>query len=79
MSHTHRTDEDRALRAQLELHLHRQPITGRLRSDQGAEEPFVGWLGFVEALKRLNDATTAREEESPAAGPRASPRDAGDG
>jgi hypothetical protein len=56
-----RTDEDRALRVQLELHLDRQPITGRLRREPGDEEPFVGWLGFVGALKRLNDAATAEE------------------
>jgi hypothetical protein len=48
-------DEDPVLRVQLELHLDRQPISGRLRLERGAEEPFVGWLGFVDALKRLNE------------------------
>ena len=48
-------DEDRVPRVQLELHLDRQPISGRLRPERGAEEPFVGWLGFVDALKRLNE------------------------
>jgi hypothetical protein len=47
--------EDRLLSARLELHLERQPISGRLRTDGGAEERFVGWLGFVDALKRLHD------------------------
>ena len=37
------------------LHLDRQPISGALRPERGAEEPFVGWLGFVDALKRLNE------------------------
>ena len=23
--------------------------------DRGAEEPFVGWLGFVDVLKKLNE------------------------
>jgi hypothetical protein len=38
---------------QLELWLDRQPISGRLRTERGADEQFVGWLGFVDALKRL--------------------------
>ena len=37
---------------QLDVHLDRQPVTGRLRSPYGADERFVGWLGFVDALKR---------------------------
>lgn len=41
------------LRLQLELNLDREPISGRLRSRRGAEERFVGWLGFVDALRRL--------------------------
>jgi hypothetical protein len=50
-----RADEEGVLRVQLELHLNRQPISGRLRSGRGAEEPFVGWLGFIDALKRLQE------------------------
>jgi uncharacterized protein YbjT (DUF2867 family) len=50
-----RADEDRPLRAQLELYLEREPISGRLRPERGADEEFVGWLGFVDALKRLHD------------------------
>jgi hypothetical protein len=61
MDDNDRTGEDRALHVQLELHLDRQPVTGRLRPERGAAEPFVGWLGFVETLKRLNDAATAEE------------------
>jgi hypothetical protein len=53
-------DEDRVLRVQLELDLDRQPISGTLRPDRGAEEPFVGWLGFVDALKRLKERTEQR-------------------
>jgi hypothetical protein len=61
-----RTDKDRVLRVQLELDLDNQPVTGLLRSDRGADEAFVGWLGFVDALKRLHEpgdaASTDREE-----------------
>jgi hypothetical protein len=35
------------------MQLDRQPIAGRLRTDRGAEERFVGWLGFVAAPERL--------------------------
>ncbi len=48
------TDQDRTLRVQLELNLDRQPISGRLRTERGEDERFEGWLGFVEALERLN-------------------------
>jgi hypothetical protein len=50
-----RADKDRPLRVQLELHMEREPITGRLRPERGGDEEFVGWLGFVDALKRLYD------------------------
>jgi hypothetical protein len=46
-------EEVNVLRLQLELHLDREPISGRLRTRSGAEERFVGWLGFVDALRRL--------------------------
>jgi hypothetical protein len=52
-------DEDGVLRVQLELHLNRQPISGKLRSRWGAEERFVGWLGFIDALKRLQEQDDA--------------------
>jgi hypothetical protein len=52
-----RDEEDRALRVQLDVHLDRRPITGRLRTPHGVEEPFVGWLGFVDALKRLQETS----------------------
>jgi hypothetical protein len=63
MDDSDRTGEDRALRVQLELHLNRQPIDGRLRPEGGEEEAFVGWLGFADALKRLHDAATSEQEE----------------
>ena len=47
-----------ALSVQLDVHLDRQPVTGRLRTRHGANERFVGWLGFVEALKRAKQAST---------------------
>jgi hypothetical protein len=59
MVHDDRTDPDRALTLQLELHLDHEPVCGRLRTEGGAEESFVGWLGFLEKLRRLNDAEEA--------------------
>jgi hypothetical protein len=50
-----RSDEDRVLSVRLDVYLDRQPISGRLRGQRGVEEQFVGWLGFVDALKRLHD------------------------
>jgi hypothetical protein len=49
------------LRLQLELCLDREPIRGRLRTRWGAEEQFVGWLGFVDALRRVQQ----RDEGEP--------------
>ena len=61
------SEEANVLRLQLELHLDREPISGRLRTRWGAEEPFVGWLGFVDALRRL------QQEDEGAADPTAEP------
>ena len=55
-----RNDEDGALSVRLDVHLDRQPVTGRLRTARGADERFVGWLGFVDALKRAHEASTER-------------------
>ena len=63
------SEEAEVLRLQLELHLDREPITGRLRTRWGAEERFVGWLGFVDALGRLQQ----RDED--AANPALEPPD----
>ena len=57
------THEALGLRVQLELHLDRQPVSGRLRTEAGAVEAFVGWLGFVDALKRLQDDPSDRREQ----------------
>jgi hypothetical protein len=47
---------DRTLRLRLDVLLDRQPIAGRLRTDDGThEEPFEGWLGFADALRSLRD------------------------
>jgi hypothetical protein len=62
MDDNDRTGRDRYLRMQLELRLDRQPIDGRIRPEEGEEEAFVGWLGFVEALTRLHGAVTTEEE-----------------
>jgi hypothetical protein len=48
-------DEGRVLSVHLDLHLERTPISGCLRTAQGAEVRFVGWLGFVDALQRLQE------------------------
>lgn len=54
-----RHDEDRALSVHLDLCLDRQPVSGRLRTQHGDDERFVGWLGFVDALQRLHASATA--------------------
>ena len=48
-------DQNYPLRVQLDLDLDRQPISGRLRTQWGADERFEGWLGFVDALRRLQE------------------------
>jgi hypothetical protein len=50
-------DENGLLSVQLDVRLDRRPITGRLRTAHGAEERFVSWLGFVDALKRVQEAS----------------------
>ena len=62
-----RPDENPALSVRLDLHLDRQPISGRLRTEQGADEWFVGWVGFVDALKRLHERERRRQTR-PASG-----------
>jgi hypothetical protein len=57
-------DEERTLRLRLEVQLDRQPIGGRLRTDSGTEETFVGWLGFVDALRRLHDLQSPEADDS---------------
>jgi hypothetical protein len=46
--------EEGTLRLQLDVRLDRDPISGALRTQEGAEERFVGWLEFVGALDRLH-------------------------
>ena len=53
------------LRLDLELNLDREPISGRLRTRRGAEEPFVGWLGFVDALRRLQQQDEGAADPTP--------------
>jgi hypothetical protein len=57
------------LRLQLELDLDREPISGRLRTKRGGDERFVGWIGFIDALKRLQERGDA------SAGPSGDPPD----
>jgi hypothetical protein len=61
-------DEDDMLRVQLDVHLDRQPVQGRLRTEAGSETGFVGWLDFVGALERLRDIESppsARAHDEP--------------
>jgi hypothetical protein len=53
----------RELTVQLQLELGREPVRGLLRMADGSEERFVGWLGFVDALKRLCEADLAPGSE----------------
>jgi hypothetical protein len=46
------------LRVQLELRLDGRPVSGALRTEEGAEERFVGWIEFVGALDRLHRRQT---------------------
>jgi hypothetical protein len=59
------TGADRVMSVWLDLHLDRQPVSGRLRAEHGAEERFVGWLGFVDALRRLRDSTCPSDADWP--------------
>ncbi len=49
------SDEEYALSVRLDLDLDRRPISGRLRTEQGIERRFVGWLGFIEALRSVHE------------------------
>jgi hypothetical protein len=62
-----RSGEEHTLSVRLDLHLAGQRVSGRLRTDGGAEERFVGWLGFVDALKRLHQLEVDRETREPSA------------
>jgi hypothetical protein len=48
-------DNPGPLRVRLELDLDHEPVRGLLRPERGPDQAFVGWLGFVDALKRLQD------------------------
>ena len=58
-------DDERALRVLLDVHLDRQPVSGRLRTPGGGDEPFVGWLGFVEALAPSTTSRPAPDHPRP--------------
>jgi hypothetical protein len=64
-------DADHTLSVRLEIQLDRQPIRGHVRTDTGAEETFVGWLGFVDALQRLQ--LRLRQQDPNRAGERGKP------
>jgi hypothetical protein len=55
MDHESAADEEDVLSVRLDVVFGRQPVQGRLRTPTGAEEPFVGWVGFVDALPRLHE------------------------
>jgi hypothetical protein len=46
-------DHETALSCQLDVNLDRRPVTGRIRTPDGADERFVGWLDFIDAMKRV--------------------------
>jgi hypothetical protein len=50
---------------QLAVRLDLRPVRGSLSTKSGACETFVGWLGFVDALKRLHELQTAAPKEQP--------------
>ena len=60
-------DDGRMLSLYLDLYLDSRPIRGRLRTERGADEPFVGWLGFADALRRVHVFELGRDE--PVTGP----------
>jgi hypothetical protein len=64
MDESHRSDNDPVVSVRLEVHLDRQPISGRIYPERGAVEEFVGWLGFVDALRRLHGDLSNREEQA---------------
>jgi hypothetical protein len=60
-----RTDQHRVVSVRLDVCLDRQPVSGRLRTERGADEQFVGWLGFIDALKRLHELETVNSRKEP--------------
>ena len=52
MDDTAGADREHLISVQLDVDLGHEPVRGRLRSG-AADEPFVGWLGFFDALRRL--------------------------
>jgi hypothetical protein len=65
----HSTADGRTLRLRLDVQLDCEPICGRLYTDEGEEEQFVGWLGFVDALRNmqeLREHDDTNEEAGPA-------------
>jgi hypothetical protein len=54
---------ERVLIVQLAVHLDSLPVHGSLSTASGAQETFVGWLEFVDALKRLHEQQTAKRRE----------------
>lgn len=61
-----RPDEGRMLSVRLDVHLDAQPISGRLRTDRGEDEEFVGWLGFIDTLRRLQEFERTPGADAPA-------------
>jgi hypothetical protein len=55
-------NEDGVLHVRLDLRLDLQPIAGTLRTEQGVDEPFVGWLGLAGALERLRQLPGGTKE-----------------
>jgi hypothetical protein len=64
MDGEHGRSEEVVLKLLLELRLDQQPISGRLRTERGADEPFVGWLGFLDSPMRLQEQGDASANSS---------------
>lgn len=58
-------DDRRTLHLRLDVRLDCEPIRGCLRATWGAEERFEGWLGFADALQRMQERHGAGPERAP--------------
>ena len=60
----HWTADGRTLRLRLDVQLDCEPICGRLYTIEGEEEQFVGWLGFVDALRNMQELREQADDDA---------------